>query len=79
MAVLLAKRLGELGWIEIVKNVETNMIWYKITDIRLNGDDLADFLKENGVLMWNNQRFVVHHDNYSQPMLKFIRELAKEP
>ena len=32
MARLLASKMTELGWIEIVVPVETNMIYYKFTD-----------------------------------------------
>lgn len=45
MAVLLSERLNELGWVQISRKVETNMVWYKITDNTLNGDSLADYLK----------------------------------
>lgn len=61
IAVLLGKRLNELGWIEVAREIETDMVICKITDPTVNPNQLGEYLKQNGVMIWSSMRFVVHH------------------
>lgn len=60
MAQLLGERLKQFDWIELVGEVKTNMVWCRLRDPTLNIEDLAEFMKKRGVLMWTSLRFVVH-------------------
>jgi threonine aldolase len=65
MARLLSERMVGLGWFSIAIKVETNMIFFNITDPDCNGAELTAFLKSNGVLCSLKSgvvnRFVIHH------------------
>lgn len=59
-----AKELIDLGWIQIAIRVQTNIIFYKLTDANINTAELTAFLKKNGVIcsVGNGvNRFVIHH------------------
>jgi threonine aldolase len=63
----LSKKLEELGWIEIMGVVETNMIFFRITDPRLHPNELKKFVGTKNVKIAVNSnreessRLVVHH------------------
>ena len=74
IARTLAQRLQDLGWIEIIRKVETNMIYFKIIDPSIEGEKLRDYLHINGVFTWINNgecRFVIHH-NIREPEIEKI-------
>ena len=56
--------MSELGWLLITNKVETNIIYFKITDPKIDPSALSAFLKTNGVfcgLSRGVNRFVIHH------------------
>lgn len=65
MARLLASQMQELGWIEIVIPVETNMIFYKFTDPSIKTSQLESFFNSKNIksqLVYGGiNRFVTHH------------------
>lgn len=65
MARELSSRMKELGWIDIVVPVETNMIFYRITDPSIKAAQLEAFLNSKNikaeVVQSSISRFVAHH------------------
>jgi threonine aldolase len=76
-ARLLAKALAQLGCFEIdPNNVETNILYFKVVEGKLNPGSLQDELRKNGVLIHqvgsNFFRAVTHLDVSRQDILKVI-------
>lgn len=64
MARTLANKLNELGWLEVTNKIQTNIIYFKITDPKVDPSALSSFLKTNQVfcgLSRGINRFVIHH------------------
>ncbi len=74
---MFAERLVALGWFELIRNVETDMVWYRITDPRLDDKKLCLFLQERGVMTWTNSRFVIHHHIREEQIEKVLKLLSE--
>lgn len=66
IARVLSKRMTELGWIEIVIPVETNIIFFKFTVEGISASALQKYMDEKGNIkcqLADNavNRFVCHH------------------
>jgi threonine aldolase len=67
VARTLGKRLEELGWVEVTEKVETNMVFMRIKDGRVNGAELKKFLGEKSIKAnisanpQDSNRLAVHH------------------
>ena len=63
----LSQRLQELGWIEITEKVETNMVFFKIIDRKINPVQLSAFLGTRKIKAFisakiqDSSRLVTHH------------------
>jgi threonine aldolase len=64
MAKLLAEKIKDLDWLKIVCRVETNMVYYEVTDESLDLAALQEFLFKHKVFCSVHSgmnRFTVHH------------------
>ncbi len=67
MAKLLGDKLTNLGWIDLIDEPDTNMLFLKFTDPRVRGCELQTFLQQNKIKAMMSDtsptppRIVVHH------------------
>lgn len=81
-AKLLAKGIAQLGCFEIdPNNVETNILYFRVVEGKLNPESLKEELRKNGVLVHqvgsNFFRAVTHLDVSRQDILKVISILKR--
>lgn len=85
VARTLSQGLVALGWFEIVIRVETNIIFFRITDEAVDVAALVAFLKKHGVVVGMKSgavnRFVIHHyirEEQVQTVLGLLKRFKEE-
>ena len=80
IARVFSQALVNLGWLELMLPIQTNMVPFKITDPSVKGEALRVFMRERGVAMMISSQIgrIVTHRYIRQPEMDKVIKLMEE-